>query len=62
MLTDENVLYISNSNGCKLMGFTAGKLEMSYHQSEFSLIFIHIRHRLLLSDFLSNTHLLKFNF
>ena len=31
MLTDKNALYISNSNGCKLMGFTTGKLEMPYH-------------------------------
>ena len=27
MLTDENALYISNSNGCKLMGFTTGNLK-----------------------------------
>ena len=36
MLTDENALYISNSNGCKLMGFTTGKLEMPCHRSENS--------------------------
>ena len=34
MLTDEKTLYFFNSNGCKLMGFTTGKLEMSCHQSE----------------------------
>ena len=36
MLTDENGLYISNSNCCKIMGFTAGKREMPCHQSENS--------------------------
>ena len=38
MLTDQNALYISNSNGCKLMGFTVGKLEMSCHLTENSKI------------------------